>query len=105
MDEACHVEPIQVIVTIEEQQATALILLGLQGIGRPNCAARVRDNLLALKGVIEAEVNHINGTAHVEFNPNLVTMAALFEAVAQASNDGRRRYRDLNLSDAIAQLV
>ncbi len=104
MDEACHVEPIQIIVTvIDEQQATALILLGLQGMGRPNCAARVHSSLLALNGVIEAEVNDFNGTACVEFNPCLVTMAALCEAVAGADNDGRHWYRAFSLSDAIVQ--
>lgn len=40
MDETCHVEPMQKIVTVEEQQATALILLGVRGMGCPNCAAQ-----------------------------------------------------------------
>lgn len=102
MDETCHVEPMQKIVTVEEQQATALILLGVRGMGCPNCAARVRNGLLELKGVTEADVDHLTGTAHVEFNPNLVTIPALFEAVAGAGNDGRHRYRAFNLCDAIA---
>ena len=97
MDETCHVEPVQKIATVEEQQATALTLLGVQGMGCPNCAARVRNGLLALKGVTEADVDHCTGTAYVEFNPNLVTISALFEAVAQAGNDGRHRYRAFRL--------
>ena len=97
MDENCHVEPMQKIATAEEQQATALILLGVQGMGCPNCAARVRNSLLGLKGVTEADVDHLTGTADVEFNPNLVAVPALLEAVAQAGNDGRHQYRALRL--------
>ncbi len=97
MDESCHVEPVQKIATAEEQQITAFIMLGVQGMGCPNCAARVRNSLLGLKGVTEADVDHFTGTAHVEFNPNLVTIPALFEAVARAGNDGRHRYRAFRL--------
>jgi hypothetical protein len=39
MDEDCHVEPVQKIATAEEQQATTMIMLGVQGMGCPNCAA------------------------------------------------------------------
>ena len=97
MDENCHVEPMQKISTVEEQQATALIMLGVQGMGCPNCAARVRNSLLGLKGVTEADVDHLTGTAGVEFNPNLVAVPALLEAVRQAGNDGRHRYQAFRL--------
>ncbi len=102
MDETCHVEAIQKMVTVEEQQATALIRLGVQGMGCPNCAARVCNSLLALNGVREADVDHLTGLADVEFNPNLVAVPALLQAVARAGNDGRHRYRAFSLSDAIA---
>jgi len=36
MDATCHVEPLHKIVTDEEQQATTLIMLGVQGLGSPN---------------------------------------------------------------------
>jgi copper chaperone CopZ len=97
MDATCHVEPLHKIVTDEEQQTTTLIMLGVQGMGCRNCAARVRNNLLALNGVIEAEVDHLAGTADVEFNPNLVAVPALLAAVAQAGNDGRHRYQAFRL--------
>jgi copper chaperone CopZ len=100
MDATCHVEPLQKIATHEEQQATALIRLRVQGLGCPNCAARVRNSLLALKGVTEAEVDHFTGTADVEFNPSLVTIPTLCEAVAKAGNDGRHRYRAFSPADA-----
>ena len=72
-------------------------MLGVRGMGCPNCAARVRNRLLGLKGVTEADVDHFTGTADVEFNPNLVTIATLFDAVAQAGNDGRHRYQAFRL--------
>jgi copper chaperone CopZ len=97
MDESCHVEPVQKIATAEEKQATAVMLLGVQGMGCPNCAARVRNSLLRLTGVTEADVDHLTGTADVEFNPELVTITALFDAVAQAGNDGRHHYRAYRL--------
>lgn len=97
MDENCHVEPVQKIATAEEQRATSVILLGVQGMGCPNCAARVRNSLLGLTGVTEADVDHITGTADVEFNPNLVAIPALFEAIARAGNDGRHQYRAFRL--------
>ncbi|MBI5567710.1 MAG: heavy-metal-associated domain-containing protein [Chloroflexi bacterium] len=99
MDTTCHVEPLQKIATREEQQSTTLIRLSVQGLGCPNCAARVRNSLLALKGITEAEVDHLTGTADVEFNPSLVTIPALCEAVARAGNDGRHRYRAFSLSN------
>ena len=102
MDKSCHGESLQKIVTAEEQQATALIRLGVQGMGCPNCAARVRNGLLALNGVTEAEVDHLTGLADVGFNPNLVAVPALIQAVAQAGNDGRHRYRAFSLSGALA---
>lgn len=105
MDESCHVELLQKTATAEEQQATAVILLGVQGMGCPNCAARVRNGLLTLTGVTEAEVDHITGTAHVEFNPDLVNIQALCEAVAGAGHDGRHRYRAFTLSDPLVQFV
>jgi copper chaperone CopZ len=66
-------------------------------MGCPNCAARVRNSLLGLKGVTEADVDHLTGTADVEFNPNLVEVSALLEAVAGAGADGRHRYRAFRL--------
>ena len=97
MDENCHVELVQKIATAEEQQATTVVIFGVQGMGCPNCAARVRNSLLGLKGVTEADVDHVTGTADVEFNPHLVTIATLFEAVGQAGNDGRHQYRAYRL--------
>ena len=98
MDENCHVELLQKTVTAEEQQTTTSALLAVWGMGCPNCAARVRNSLLLLHGVIDAEVDHIAGLAQVNFNPNLTTIPALIEAVARAGGDGRHTYRAQSLN-------
>jgi len=98
MDENCHVEPLQKTATAEEQQTTTSALLAMWGMGCPNCAARVRNSLLALHGVNNAEVDHTIGMAEVVFNPSLTAIPALIEAVARAGGDGRHEYRARSLS-------
>ncbi|MBM2848780.1 MAG: heavy metal translocating P-type ATPase [Anaerolineales bacterium] len=93
MDENCHVEPLQKTATAEEQQTTTSALLAVWGMGCPNCAARVRNSLISLKGVVDAEVDHTIGMAEVVFNPSLTAIPALIEAVARAGGDGRHEYR------------
>jgi copper chaperone CopZ len=98
MDENCHVEPLPKTATAEERQTTTSALLAVWGMGCPNCAARVRNSLLSLKGVVNAEVDHNIGMADVVFNPNLTTIPALIDAVARAGGDGRHEYRARSLS-------
>ena len=93
MDENCHVEPLQKAATADEQKITTWTLLAVYGMGCPNCANRVRNSLISLKGVVDAEVDHRIGTAEVVFNPNLTAISALIEAVARAGGDGRHIYR------------
>jgi copper chaperone CopZ len=98
MDENCHVEPLQKTATAEEQQTTTSALLAVWGMGCPNCAARVRNSLLAVHGVIDAKVDHNIGMADVVFNPSLTAIPALIDAVARAGGDGRHEYRARSLS-------
>jgi len=98
MDENCHVELLQKTATAEEQQTTTSALLAVWGMGCPNCAARVRNSLISLKGVVDAEVDHTIGMAEVVFNPSLTAIPALIEAVTRAGGDGRHEYRARSLS-------
>jgi copper chaperone CopZ len=95
MDENCHVEPVQKEATAVERQTQRTALLAVQGLGCPNCSARVRNSLLALHGVTGAYVDHQIGSAEVAFNPDLVSLPLLIVAVSQAGNDGRHEYRAL----------
>ena len=92
MDEKCHVEPLEKTPTVEEQRTTTSALLVVGGMGCPNCAARVRNSLLALTGVVEAQVMLETGTADITYNPDLTDVPALLDAVAQAGADGRHHY-------------
>ena len=89
----CHVVPIEKTVTDEELENTQHLILMVQGMGCVNCAMRVRNNLFALKGVAQVEVSHFTAAANIRFNPDLVTLKQLFEAIANAGNDGRHVYK------------
>lgn len=93
MYEDCHVEPLHKIATPEERQATTAALLAVEGIDCGSCVAQVRNSLLALTGVVEAQVLQSLGMAHVAYNPQLTDIPALMQAVAQAGGDGRHTYQ------------
>ncbi len=98
MEENCHVSPIEKAATKEELTVTQTVRLGVYGMGCPNCAARVRNGLISLTGVVEAAVDHIAGTADVVYNPKLVGVEAMLTAVAHAGNDGKHSYRGALIS-------
>ena len=93
MSDTCHVEPLQKTATPEERQRLTTSSLAVWGMGCPNCAARVRNSLLSLNGVVEAHVDHAAGLAQVNFNPSLTSIPALVAAVSRAGGDGRHEYR------------
>lgn len=92
MDDNCHVEPVQKIASAEERQLVETALLAVWGMGCPNCAARVRNKLLTLNGVVNAYVDHAKGLAAIAYNPDLATVDLLISAVTLAGNDGRHEY-------------
>ena len=90
--ENCHVEPVE-----KPSDKNALLMaeaafLGVSGMGCPNCAMRVRNGLLNLKGVLYADVYLQSGVATVAYDPQLVTTAELVTAVTASGNDGRHEY-------------
>ena len=92
MDENCLVEPIQKTATDEERHKVEMTLLTVWGMACPNCAARVRNSLLPLNGVVNADVDHAAGMAGVAFNPELSSVEMLLSAVDREGNDGRHEY-------------
>lgn len=103
MDDNCYVEPVQKIITEEERQKVEMALLTVWGMGCPNCAARVRNSLLSLNGVVSADVDQIAGTARVYYNSDLVRVQTLITAVARAGNDGRHEYGARLLNKEVQQ--
>jgi copper chaperone CopZ len=92
MDENCHVEPMQKNPTKSEQDQTTDAFFAVSGMGCPNCAHRVRNSIIELQGVIEAQVDHIRGAARVVYNPMMVNTNDLTQAVVRAGGDGRHEY-------------
>jgi copper chaperone CopZ len=92
MNGKCHVETIAKFPTMEEQRRVQAAFLLVWGMGCSNCAARVRNSLLQLKGVLDAHVDHLKGQAKVVYNPDFVTIYDLLEAVRRAGGDGTHEY-------------
>lgn len=92
MDDKCHVQPVERVVTPEEQETTQNVALVIYGMGCPNCAMRVRNSLVALHGVVQTDVDHFTGLANITFNPTLLKVIDLVDAVGNAGNDGHHRY-------------
>ena len=64
----------------------------LWGMGCPACARLVRTSVMALRGVIDAEVDCFTGIAHVTFNPEQTNRDAVVDAAARAGNRKEHRY-------------
>lgn len=90
MDANCRVEPVQKFSTHEERSGAITACLTVSGMGCPNCANRVRNRLVALNGVAGAVVDHSSGLALVSYNPDLVSMQSMLNAVSQG--DGPHKY-------------
>jgi len=93
MDENCHVEPLTRTASALEREGAISTQLVVTGMGCPNCAARVRNSLVMVHGVVDAVVDHTSGRALVAFNPRIASTAQLVDAVARAGGDGRHEYR------------
>ncbi len=93
MDENCHVEPVNKLTKDEDWAEARIARLAVSGMGCVNCGNRVRNGLLALEGVVSADVDWERGLAFVDYVPTKTTVEALIDAVAAAGNDGHHNYR------------
>jgi len=93
MSDNCHVEPVQKSALDHVIQSANRILLSVSGMGCTNCATRVRNGLLSLNGVHDAEVMLNMRMAEVYFDEKKVSAEMLVQAVAEAGNDGRHNYQ------------
>lgn len=99
MSDNCHVEPIRKTALDHVIQNADRILLSVSGMGCANCATRVRNSLLSLNGVHEANVMLNMRMAEVYFDQKKVNPNAIIQAVTAAGNDGRHNY----LASVVAQ--
>lgn len=93
MSGKCHVDPVHKIPSFEEQRNANAVMLTLWEVGCSSCATRVRNHLLLLTGVLDVSVDHVRGHARVVFNPHLVAVSELLDAVRRAGGDGIHEYR------------
>ncbi len=92
MSDNCHVDPIHKTALDHVIQSADRILMSISGMGCPNCATRVRNGLLLLEGVHDAEVMLNMRMAEVYFDEKKISAEMLIQAVAGAGNDGRHNY-------------
>jgi len=93
MSDNCYVEPIPKTALDHVIQNADRILLSISGMGCQNCAALVRNSLVSLEGVHDAEVLLNMQMAEIYFDENKVSAVVLIQAVAGAGNDSRHRYQ------------
>lgn len=85
--ESSHVEPLKKPLDRKALALAEVAFLTVTGMGCPNCAARVRNALLRLEGVLYADISLTRGTAAVAFKPEQVATRDLITAMAGAGSE------------------
>jgi copper chaperone CopZ len=93
MEQDCHVEPVQKVANVEDLTDARIVALSVSGMDCINCGTRVRNGLLALDGVVSADVDWEGGLAFVDYVPAETNVDAIVNAVTAAGNDGHHHYR------------
>jgi copper chaperone len=78
---------------VAELQNARQVTLAVSGMGCPNCANRVHNQLISLEGVYGVDVYLHMALAVVIFDQNKISPSQLINAVTEAGNDGRHEYR------------
>lgn len=89
----CYVAPLNKTVDPSSIADGAEARLALAGLGCPNCAARVRNALLALDGVIAVDVSLESQRAVAIYDPTRTIPDQLVEAVHRSGAASRHAYR------------
>jgi copper chaperone len=94
MDEHCYVEPhYKDMPSVAELQDARQVTLAIFGMGCPNCANRIHNQLISLEGVYGVDVYLHMALAIVIFDKNKISPDRLIAAVTEAGNDGQHEYR------------
>lgn len=88
----CYLRPIKKPFGREALWNATVAYLSVWGMVCPNCAIRVRNAILALEGVLLADVDLNHSFAAVVYDPHLTTQKVLVLAVENAGNDEKHRY-------------
>ena len=92
-DQTCHVTPVSKHVDASALRDATTVRLSIDGIGCERCALRVRNALLTLDAVLQADVDTDTSAAVVAIDPRGTDTATLLAAIAAAGDGGRHRYR------------
>lgn len=80
----CHVDVIEKPIDETALRASASAILRVTGMGCTNCANRVRNSLVRVPGVLDAQVTVEDGLARVHFDSEHTEIHRLLDAVADA---------------------
>lgn len=89
----CHLAPVAAAAAPQVGGTPALLSLDVTGLGCPACAARVRNALVAVRGVIGAEVRLESGRGSVVYDPRRAYPLRLLEAIEHEGRRSRHAYR------------
>lgn len=90
----CHVDSLEAgPVDPRQLERAESVWLAVSDMGCPNCARRVRNALLGVPGVLDAEVHLAAAMATVAYDGERATTAALIAAVEGAGEGTRHAYR------------
>ncbi len=92
MNPDCHVEPVEKEFPADDLTDARIVRLSILGMGCANCGIRVRNGLLALAGVVSADVDWETALAFVDYVPAQTNVDAILAAVIAAGNDGHHNY-------------
>ena len=90
MSDPRYEEPIDEPGAPDEGQETRLVCLAIYGLRGPTCAALVRNSLLKVSSVVDAEVQQLLGLEEVIVNTTAIDTGALVQAIAQAGGSHPR---------------
>jgi copper chaperone CopZ len=90
--EDCEVGPGADRASEEVRARADMEYLAVAGMGCPNCANRVRNALLRIKGVLDAEVSLPARLVRVWYERGTVRASELVEAVARAGRGTHHQY-------------
>jgi copper chaperone CopZ len=85
--ENCPFEPkdnLDKDLPFEERQVLSFAQIHISGMGCAGCESLIRNSLLALPGVVSAEVDRSRSWAEVVFNPQVVAHQVMLQAIDQA---------------------
>lgn len=91
--EGCHVEPARPRPRPHTKGPCALVQMDVRGMGCPACATRVRNALLAVPGVLDADVRLEAGLGSVLYDPIYTYSERLANVVFQAGRASHHDYQ------------